>query len=98
MAKIIWSPSALEDIKLIHEYIARDSVDQANLFIDKIIKTTDELSQFPLSGRMIPEISQKSAREIIFGSYRIMYRIKSKNALWITGVIHGAREWEPDNE
>ena len=68
MAKVIWSPSALEDIKLIHEYLARDSINQANLFIDKIIASTDKLSQFPLSGRMIPEISQEYAREIIFGS------------------------------
>ena len=98
MAKIIWSPSALEDIKLIHEYIARDSVNQANLFIDKILTLTDKLSQFPFTGRMIPEISQKSAREIIFGSYRIMYKIKSKKELWITGIIHGAREWKPDNK
>ena len=92
MAKIIWSPTAIEDIKLIHAYIARDSVNQANLFIDKIIGSVEKLSQFPYSGRMIPEISEESAREIIFGSYRIMYRIKSKNELWITGVIHGARD------
>ncbi len=98
MAKVIWSPSALEDIKLIHEYLARDSINQANLFIDKIIASTEKLSQFPLSGRMIPEISQEYAREIIFGSYRIMYRIKNKNEIWITGIIHGARDWKPNKE
>ena len=98
MAKVIWSPSSLEDIKLIQEYIARDSLNQANLFIDTIIDSVKKLSQFPYSGRMIPEIHQDTAREIIFGSYRIMYRIKSKDEIWITGIIHGARDWKPDGE
>ncbi len=41
-------------------------------------------------GRVIPEIGKQSCREIIYGSYRIMYRLDN-NEVWITGVIHGAR-------
>jgi len=98
MAKVIWSPSAIEDIKLIHEYISRDSVNQANNFIDNIIAIAEKLVQFPFSGRIIPEISEDSACELIFSVYRIMYKIKSENEIWITGVIHGARDWNPDDQ
>lgn len=94
MAKVIWSPSSLDDIDSIAEYISKDSVYHASLFIDRLFDATDRLMQQPLSGRIIPEIGNASCREIIYGSYRIMYRIE-KNNIWITSVIHGARNWKP---
>ncbi|MBN1902820.1 type II toxin-antitoxin system RelE/ParE family toxin [Candidatus Sumerlaeota bacterium] len=95
MGKIIWSPSSLEDIESIAEYISRDSKDQAALFILRLIEITDRLEQFPLSGRIIPEIGNSSCREIIYKSYRIMYRIEDKE-IWITGIIHCSRDWKPE--
>ena len=94
MAKMIWSPSSLDDIDSIAQYISKDSVYHAALFIDRLFEATDRLKQQPLSGRIIPEIGNASCREIIYGSYRIMYRIE-KNNIWITGVIQGARNWKP---
>ena len=94
MGKIIWAPSALSDIESIAEYIARDSVDQAALFMTRIIEMTDRLERFPQSGRIIPEINDEYCREIVYGSYRIMYRM-IREEIWITGVIHGARNWHP---
>ncbi len=92
MGKIIWAPSALEDIESIAKYIERDSVDQAALFVTRIIEMTDRLEKFPQSGRVIPEMNDEDRREIIYGAYRIMYRIIEKE-VWITGVIHGSRNW-----
>jgi toxin ParE1/3/4 len=94
MAKVIWAPSALIDIDSIATYIARDSVHHASLFIDRLFKAADRLIQNPLSGRIIPEIGKDDCREIIYGSYRIMYRIH-KSEVWINAVIHGARNWKP---
>jgi toxin ParE1/3/4 len=54
MAEVIWSPSALDDVDAIAEYIARDSVDQAALFATRLIEATDRLADFPGSGRIIP--------------------------------------------
>lgn len=94
MAKVIWSPSSLDDIDSIAKYISKDSVYHASLFIDRLFEATDRLKQQPLSDRIILEIGNASYREIICGSYRIMYRIE-KNNIWITSVIHGARNWKP---
>ena len=66
MAKVIWAPSALEDVNSIAEYIARDSVDRSALFVMRLIEATDRLQEFPLSGRVIPEICDPSCREIIW--------------------------------
>ena len=94
MGKIIWAPSTLKDIDSIAEYIERDSPEQAALFVARIIGMADQLEDFPLSGRVIPEINDEHHREIIYGAYRLMYRITPRE-IWITGVVHGARDWHP---
>ncbi len=95
MGKIIWAPSALSDIESIAEYIERDSVDQSALFVSRVIDMADQLEDFPESGRVIPEINDDTCRELIYGAYRIMYRI-AKQEIRITGVVHGARDWRPE--
>jgi len=94
MGKIIWAPSALQDIEATAKYIERDSIDQASLFVTRIIEITDQLEKFPESGRVIPELNDEKCRETIYGAYQIMYRIVRKD-VWITGVVHGARNWRP---
>jgi toxin ParE1/3/4 len=94
MGKVIWSPAAVTDVNSIAEYIARDSIYQSSLFVVRLLGATDRLQNFPLSGRIIPEISNPVCREIIYGSYRIMYRI-ADDEVWITGVVHGAQDWHP---
>jgi toxin ParE1/3/4 len=95
MAEVIWAPSALDDVESIAEYIAKDSVEMASLFVSRLFYATNLLQEFPFSGRIIPEINNPDCREIIYGSYRIMYRVE-KNEVWVTGVIHGARDWKPE--
>jgi len=89
---VIWAPSALDDVESIAEYIARDSVEMASIFVGRIFNATEHLQKFPFSGRIIPEIMDADRREIIYGVYRIMYHIGHEE-VWITGVIHGARDW-----
>ena len=78
------------------EAVARyiDSIDQAALFVSRIIAMTDQLEGFPKLGRIIPEIGDENCRELIYGAYRLMYRIV-KREIWITGLVHGARNWRP---
>lgn len=95
MAQVIWAPSALDDVESIAEYIARDSIEMASLFVSRLFDATDRLQEFPFSGRIISELSNPDCREVIYGTYRIMYRVEG-NEVWITGVIHGAREWKPE--
>ena len=89
--KVIWAPSALDDVESIAEYIARDSVEMASIFVGRIFDATEHLQKFPFSVRVIPEIMDSDRREIIYGAYRIMYRIEHEE-VWITGVMHGARD------
>ncbi|MCK9265199.1 MAG: type II toxin-antitoxin system RelE/ParE family toxin [Deltaproteobacteria bacterium] len=77
------------------EYIARDSVEMASLFVSRLFDATDRLQGFSFSGRIIPEINNPDCREVIYGTCRIMYRIEGMKS-GFTGVIHGARDWKPE--
>jgi len=90
MVRIEWNERALEDLNEIHDYIARDSKNYANLFVKKLYKSTQKLKNFPNIGRMVPEINNQSIREIQFQNYRIIYRNKIELVEILTR-IHGSR-------
>jgi toxin ParE1/3/4 len=94
MVKVIWAPAAIDDVNAIAEFISRDSPDRASLFVARLISSVDQLKKFPSSGRIIPEIGDELCREIIYSSYRIMYKIVNED-IWITGIVHHAMKWEP---
>ena len=43
MVKLIWTEIALEDLRLIHENISKDSKIYADRFIEKLISRVDQL-------------------------------------------------------
>ena len=97
MSNVIWTQAALDDLKGIKEYIARDSIYYAEKFEDDTFTITDNLELFPEMGRIVPERNDPSFRELIFGSYRIMYKIDG-NHCFITTIIHGKRLYIPDEK
>lgn len=60
MVRIEWNERALEDLNEIHDYIARDSKNYANLFVKKIYEIVQKLREFPNIGRIVPEIDNPS--------------------------------------
>lgn len=76
--KIIWSPSALSQLRSWVEYIARDSIARANKERTKLFKSVKRLEKFPRSGRIVPEFGIETLREIIKPPIRIIYRILMK--------------------
>jgi toxin ParE1/3/4 len=74
MVTIDWTELALEDLKEIHDYISLDSKIYAGRYIDKLILRVDQLFTHPKSGRIVPEYNDETIRELIEGSYRIVYK------------------------
>ena len=94
MVRVSWTIQALDDLDAICEFIARDVPRYAQVFALKIFEAADRIESFPLSGRMVPEIGKKEIREIIFGDYRIVYRVL-KDEVEIITVHHGAKLLDP---
>jgi toxin ParE1/3/4 len=92
MVKIIWTQRSLTDLKSIAEYISKDSAKYASLSIERIIDVTKHLENNPRIGRMVPELGRNDKiREIIFGNYRIIYKITSNLTVHILTVHHSAK-------
>lgn len=90
MAQVSWTPQAANDLEAICLFIARDSLQLAAAFADRVLRATDRLANFPRSGRVVPELKIESIREIIVASYRLIYRVRQDGVQLLT-VHHGAR-------
>ena len=92
MVKIIWTQRSLTDLKSTPEFISKDSAEYASLSLEKIISITTYLEKNPRIGRMVPEMGKTDkVREIIFGNYRIIYKITNPVSVHILTVHHSAR-------
>jgi len=90
--KIIIAPSAETDLSDIVAYIARHNADAAIRMGDGLIARAEILGEFPELGRMVPEFDRPELRELIFRSYRIIYRVKPESAcVEIVRFWHAAR-------
>lgn len=91
MVEVNWTYQALNDLQDIAEYIAQDSERYASLMVDRLFSAPDILQDHPRSGRIVPELNIEGIRELIEGSYRIIYLIVSENQIDILTVHHSAR-------
>jgi addiction module RelE/StbE family toxin len=89
--KVEWTDNALEQLWAIHEYIAQSSSEYAQRVVDRLTKRTQQIRDFPLSGHMVPEYNAPQIREVIEGSYRIIYYIKP-DQIDVLAVIYGAQQ------
>ena len=72
--KLIWTRTALENLKEIEGYIARDNPKKAIEFTDRLIDKCENLKDNPEMGRVVPEFQIQQVRELIVKNYRIVYR------------------------
>jgi addiction module RelE/StbE family toxin len=86
--RILWSPLAIDRLAEIAEYIAMDNPGAAENWVDTVFKKVENLKGFPESGRIVPETDNKNIRELIYGNYRIIYRVEEKRLSVLT-VRHG---------
>ncbi|MBC8199459.1 MAG: type II toxin-antitoxin system RelE/ParE family toxin [Desulfobacterales bacterium] len=94
--RIIWSPLAVDRASEIADYIAQDKPSAAEKWIDTVFSKVECLKSSPEIGRIIPEINDSQFRELIYGNYRIIYRIETKQISILT-IRHG-RQILPINE
>jgi addiction module RelE/StbE family toxin len=95
MAEVKFTLQSLDDLDDIAEFISRDSAYYASMQVEKLIQRTDILENFPLIGRVVPELKIKSVREIIEGNYRIVYRVLGKGLVHILTFHHSRKKLKP---
>jgi toxin ParE1/3/4 len=89
---VILTPQSQDDLREIVSFIARDNPIQAVKFGDALIDKALSVATFPERGRVVPELQLESVREIIHGSYRIIYELfRDPDAVFVLRFWHAAR-------
>jgi toxin ParE1/3/4 len=86
--KLIWSPLALDRASEIVDYISLDNPSAATRWLNKVFGKVEQLLSSPELGRIVPEISDRHFREIIYGNYRIIYHLEP-TIISILTILHG---------
>jgi toxin ParE1/3/4 len=87
--RVHWTDTAEGHLEAIRSYIAQDSPEYARRMVDRITRRSQQIAEFPRSGRRVPEYDADLIREVIEGPYRIIYRI-TLDQVDVLAVIHGA--------
>jgi plasmid stabilization system protein ParE len=61
--------------------------------VERLTRRSEQIANFPFSGRLVPEFETEQIREVIEGSYGIIYYIKP-DQIDVIAVLHAARNIE----
>ena len=98
--KVIVTAQARLDLQEIWGYIAGDSNEAADRFIDEVTQALKLLGEHPLAGRSRSDLGY-GIRNVPVKRYILLYRLED-DGVRVIRVIHGARDldtvWDsPDN-
>ncbi len=71
--------------------IGQSSPEYAQSVVDRLTRRSQQIGNFPESGRIVPEAERPQIREVLEGPYRIMYHIKP-DQVDVIAVIHGSQQ------
>ena len=88
--RIDWSDRALERVRETARYIAADDPAAAVRWAEGLFDAAARLADFPESGRLAPELEDRGVRELVYGAYRVFYRVDAEVVLILT-VRHASQ-------
>ena len=90
--RIVWSDTAVADLRQIVRYIALDDPAAATRLAERILQRIENAAEFPLSHRAVPEKADESIREAILRPYRVIYEVDEPHeAIHVLRIWHAAR-------
>ena len=91
--KVFWTETAVNHLSAIYNYISQNSPQYAQRLVERLTRRSEQIANFPFSVRLVPEFETEQIREVIEGSYRIIYYIKPEQ-IDVIAVLHAARNIE----
>lgn len=96
---MLWTEAAIRQLQTIHDFIAQTSSEYALRIVDRLTQRSIQIASFPRSGPTVPEYELDDVRQIVEGSYRIIYLIDDAlDGIAVLAVVHTARERLPPLE
>jgi toxin ParE1/3/4 len=90
MSQFVLHPGALQDLNEIWEYVASDSPDAADQFVEEIYQAIQSLVPFPFVGHSRPDLTNRPLRFHLVREYIIAYAPQEKPFV-VIAVLHGRR-------
>ena len=87
---IVWSDPAVADLESAVEFVARDSEAYARSLAQLAVDAAESLAEFPNRGHRLRDPQLSRFRELIIGSYRLIYLVEPERVL-VLAVLHGHR-------
>ena len=92
--QILKTDRFLEEVEVIVDFIARDSLTHALAFLDDLDEAILSLENFPYKYRKSTKSDDEDIRDLIFKGYVVPYHInKSSNSIEILGIF-SENEWD----
>lgn len=95
--RLQWSQRSRRDLIAIGEFIGADSRAAASRWIAKIVARARQAARNPGSGRSVLEFAREDVREVLLGSYRLVYRVLP-GKIHILTVFEGHKQLRLDPE
>ena len=93
--EIIFTDRFLTQVEECTDYIALDHIPTAIKWAEGVFDHCKKLSDQPESGRIVPEFNRPEIRELIHGSYRLVYELKTNQIDMLT--IWHTKQMLPDD-
>ena len=93
--RVVWTPLAIDRAAEAAAHIAKDSPAAARRWVDELFAAVATLARLPERGRRVPELPRADVRELLFGNYRVIYRLEPRRVAVLT-VRHLRRRFDPD--
>lgn len=90
MGQVRWTAEAELWLRDIHDYIAQDNPAAAQRTVQRIYEKAQVLRRHPEIGYVYRPRSGRPVRILLYGHYRIAYRVREGEEIEVLGVFHGA--------
>lgn len=92
MADVVWTESAMSDLREIVRFVRQQSPEKARALAARLAQAPMHLSHSPRMGRVAPKVGDEHIRELVsLRPYRIFYVIRD-DTCYVARIFHSSRD------
>jgi addiction module RelE/StbE family toxin len=91
VARVRWSEEATDNLLEITDFLGNVDPAAAEVFAKRVQQAVEQLGLFPKSGQVVSDFALESFRELIIGSFRLVYLVFSDDEVNIVSLRAGPR-------
>ena len=92
MKSVVWSKASLDSLETIHNFIFKNSPQNAEMVVDTLLNLGDDLAKFPERNPREPLYNDESIRYFPKWNFKIVYSIE-ENRILIINIYSTKMNW-----